>query len=121
MRNFISWFEIPAMNFENAVNFYNHIYNINMEVFEGGEHSMAFFPSGTGVGGAVVSGPGLVPSETGPLLYLNGGRDLDNILSRVEEAGGRIVMSKTHIGNDSGYFAIFIDCEGNKLALHSKN
>jgi uncharacterized protein len=35
-------------------------------------------------------------------------------------AGGRIVMNKTFISDDAGYFAIFIDTEGNKLALHSK-
>jgi len=38
----------------------------------------------------------------------------------VEPAGGRIVMPKPHINEESGYFAIFIDSEGNKLALHSE-
>lgn len=121
MKNYISWFEIPAVNFENAVNFYNHIYGMEMKVFNGNEHSMAFFPSGSGVGGAIVCGPGSIPSETGPLIYLNGGRDLNNVLGKVEEAGGRIVLAKTLIDSESGYFAIFIDSEGNKLALHSKN
>ncbi|WP_373492742.1 VOC family protein [Aquiflexum sp.] len=119
--NYVSWFEIPAVNFKQAVNFYNHIYGIEMEENFNGNHSMAFFPAKNGIGGAVVAGPGSTPSDTGALIYLNGGQDLNNILSKIAEAGGRIVMPKTLINEEHGYFAIFIDTEGNKLALHSKN
>jgi len=82
--------------------------------------SMGFFPAESGIGGAIVSGPGCVPSEIGPLLYLNGGEDLNNVLSKVNEAGGRVVMEKTFLSESAGYFAMFIDSEGNRLALHSK-
>ncbi len=119
--NYISWFEIPAINFQQAVDFYNYIYGIEMEQNFNGNHEMAFFPAKNGIGGAIVAGPGSTPSDTGALLYLNGGKDLNQILSKVEEAGGRVVMPKTLINEESGYFAIFIDSEGNKLALHSKN
>ena len=119
MKDFINWFEIPALNFDKAVAFYDEIYNIKMERIVNGEHSMAIFPSNGGVGGAVVHGPGSLPGQTGPMVYLNGGKDLETVLSRVTDAGGRIIMPKTFINEESGYFAIFIDCEGNKLALHS--
>lgn len=118
--NFISWFEIPAVNFQQAVDFYNHIYAIDMEKNFSDNHAMAFFPAKNGVGGAIVAGPGSTPSDTGSLLYLNGGKDLNLILEKVEAAGGRIIMPKTLINEEAGYFAIFIDSEGNKLALHSK-
>ena len=120
LKDFVSWFEIPAVNFEQAVAFYCQIYGIEMEKVSTNGYMMAFFPVGNGIGGAIVAGPGSVPSDTGPLLYLNGGSDLNNVLNKVEEAGGRIVMPKTLISDDAGYFAIFIDSEGNKLALHSK-
>lgn len=119
--NYISWFEIPAVNFQQAVNFYNHIYGIEMEQNFNGNLAMAFFPAKNGIGGAIVAGPDSTPCDTGTLLYLNGGKDLNHILSKVEEAGGRIVMPKTLINVEHGFFAIFIDSEGNKLALHSKN
>ncbi len=119
-KDYISWFEIPAVNFQQAVDFYNHVYAIDMETNQDENYTMAFFPATTGIGGAIVAGPGSTPSDTGPLLYLNGGKDLNIILHRVEDAGGRIVLPKTLINEESGYFAIFIDCEGNKLALHSK-
>jgi len=118
-KNYISWFEIPAINFQQAVDFYNHIYDFEMEVTANNEYTMAFFPAEKGVGGAIVSGPGSVPNEKGALLYLNGGDDLNEMLERVGEAGGRVIMPKTLISEDAGFFAIFIDTEGNKLALHS--
>jgi predicted enzyme related to lactoylglutathione lyase len=120
LKNYVSWFEIPAVNFQNAVEFYSHIYDIQMQQVETGDYLMAFFPAIDGIGGAIVKGPGSLPNDTGPLLYLNGGKDLKNILERVPNAGGRIVLPKTLIADDAGYFAIFIDTEGNKLALHSK-
>ncbi|MEQ9263362.1 MAG: VOC family protein [Owenweeksia sp.] len=121
LKNYVSWFEIPALNLKRAVAFYNQIYGIEMESVELNNYSMAFFPAQNGIGGAIVAGPGSVPSETGTLVYLNAGNNLDTVLNRIEEAGGRIVMSKTLINDDQGYFALFIDTEGNKLALHSKN
>ena len=120
-QNYINWFEIPAVNFQQAVDFYNHIYGIKMEQNVVGNYAMAFFPAKNGIGGSIVAGPASTPGDSGPLIYLNAGNDLNPILQKVEEAGGRVVMKKTLINEDSGYFAIFIDSEGNKLALHSKN
>ena len=118
--DYVSWFEIPAVDFHQAVNFYNQIFGIEMKQNITEVNAMAFFPVTSGIGGAIISGPGSIPSDHGPLLYLNGGKDLNIVLNKVEEAGGRIVMPKTLISEDAGYFAIFIDSQGNKLALHSK-
>ena len=120
MKDFITWFEIPVLNMERATNFYNHIYGIKMKTNEMNDYSMAIFPVTTGIGGALVMGQGCIPSETGSLVYLNGGKDLQPILDKVEDAGGRIIMPKTKINEDAGFFALFIDSEGNKLAINSK-
>jgi len=120
MKDFITWFEIPVLNMERATGFYNHIYGIKMETNEMNEYTMAVFPVTTGIGGALVMGQGCVPSEIGSLIYLNGGKNLQPILDKVEEAGGRIIMPKTKINDEAGYFALFIDSEGNKLAINSK-
>jgi predicted enzyme related to lactoylglutathione lyase len=121
IENYIAWFEIPATNFERAVNFYNTIFQIRLATNKMNGYSMAYFPSKEGAGGAIICGEGSFPSDTGPLIYLNGGEDLNNVLSRVEAAGGRILMQKQRINADAGCFALFIDSEGNKLALHSKS
>ena len=81
---------------------------------------MAFFPSdGTNVSGAIVQGEDYSPSPEGVLAYLNGGKNLETTLSKVENAGGKIIVPKTQISPEMGYFALFIDTEGNKMALHS--
>ena len=41
-------------------------------------------------------------------------------MNRVEAAGGKIVQPKTQISPDIGFMALFIDCEGNRIALHSR-
>jgi uncharacterized protein len=121
LKHYVNWFEIPAYNFDRAVTFYNTIYSITMDSTEINGYSMAFFPAKNGIGGAVVAGEGCIPNTTGPLVYLNGGKDLNVVLSKIENAGGRIIMPKTIINEAVGYFALFIDTEGNRLALHSKN
>jgi uncharacterized protein len=119
-KNFVSWFEIPAYSHYRSTSFYNYIYQIEMKSVELNGFAMSFFPAETGIGGAIVTGPGCVPSEVGPLVYLNGGEDLNLVLSRVNEAGGRVIMQKTFLSDTAGYFALFIDSEGNRMALHSK-
>jgi hypothetical protein len=71
-----------------------------------------------GVGGGLVQGEGFKPSVDGSLIYLNGGDDLSVALSKIEKAGGKIILPKTSIG-PNGFMAHFIDTEGNKMALHS--
>jgi predicted enzyme related to lactoylglutathione lyase len=125
MKNAINWFEIPVKNFEKAKAFYEEVFAAKMETMEMKEMGavMAFFPSdwqGEGVGGSIISGPGYEPSQTGALLYLNGGEDLSVPLARVEKAGGKVILPKTSIGQN-GFMAQFIDTEGNRVAFHSMN
>lgn len=120
IKDYVNWFEIPVLNLERAVNFYNQLYDIDMEQIEANGYAMAFFPGDKGVGGALVKGPGCIPSETGSLIYLNADKNLQQILNRVERNGGRVILGKTEINSDAGHFALFIDSEGNKLALHSE-
>lgn len=123
MKNAINWFEIPAKNFERAKLFYETVLDATMETVTMEEMgmTMAFFSADweNGVGGGIVFGPGCKPSETGTLVYLNGGDDLSVPLARVEAAGGKIVIPKTSIG-EHGFMGHFIDSEGNKVAFHSQ-
>ncbi|MBK9759950.1 MAG: VOC family protein [Flavobacteriales bacterium] len=118
LKDFVSWFEIPVYDIHRAARFYNDIYSMEMEVGYNGDFAMAYFPADKGIGGALIAGPGCTPNSTGVLIYLNAGNDLDNVLGRVELAGGRVIMSKTEISESAGSFALFIDSEGNRLALH---
>jgi hypothetical protein len=118
----LNWFEIPVANFERAKKFYSSIFDFEMPENQMGPNRMGFLLydfKARGIGGAIVQGPGYVPTEDGTLVYLNGGTDLGVALGRVEKAGGKIILPKTLIAPDLGYFAIIRDPEGNRVALHS--
>ena len=123
LKSAINWFEIPTIDFDRAVRFYSEIYAFDMPTSKMGDVKMGFFmhEQGVGTGGAIVSGDGNKPSEYGSKLYLNGGADLLTVLDRVTDAGGSIIMGKTLISEDIGYFAIIDDSEGNRINLHSMN
>ena len=120
MKNAINWVEIPAKDFDKAKTFYETILDATMQPMESMGMKMAFFPFDMkeGIGGSIMQGPGYEPSDKGTLAYLNGGDDLSVILSRVEKAGGKILLPKMTIGAN-GFMAHFLDCEGNKVGLHS--
>jgi len=116
----ITWFEIPAINFDRAVGFYNQVFGINLEISETPSHQMGFFPENQqGIGGAVVCGEGSVPNSTGSLIYFDCGEDIDAVLVKVAEAGGLVQMEKTLISEELGHYALSLDSEGNRIALHS--
>lgn len=122
MEHLISWVEIPVKDLRRATVFYKAILKTEItEVDMFGTH-MGLFPSdGTNVAGALVQGEGYTPSGQGALVYLNGGKDLQEVLDRVEKQGGKILSPKMQISPEMGYFGIFTDTEGNKIALHSIN
>ncbi|TDP58926.1 VOC family protein [Roseateles toxinivorans] len=120
MANALNWFEIPVTNFERAKGFYEKVLGVAIETMVMGPLTMGMLSSDPqAVGGAIVQGDGGSPSQTGTLVYLNGGDDLAPMLARAEQAGGSVVVPKTEIGNDFGFFAHFMDTEGNKVGLHS--
>lgn len=123
MHNAINWFEIPVTDFDRAKKFYSTIYDFEMFETTTREIRMGFLPYEQAehrVGGAICSSVHHIPSKQGTTVYLNGGSDLNTVMNRIESAGGKIVQSKTFIGNGLGYIAFFLDTEGNKVGLHSR-
>ncbi len=122
MANAINWFEIPASNFDRAVTFYGNVLGVQLHSQEIMGNQMAFLPYEPGsVSGAIAKGEMYKPSAEGAMIYLNGGNDLADPLSRVADAGGQVVLPKTKISDEIGYMAIFTDTEGNRIAFHSPN
>ena len=121
MSNAINWFELPSTNFDRAVKFYSEILGESLQLMDHPQMKMAFFPAtDSGVGGCVTHGNGNRPNTEGTLVYLNGSDDLAKPLSKVEKAGGKVIMPKTGIG-ENGFMAIILDTEGNRVAFHSMN
>ena len=124
MKNAISWFQIPVTDFERAVKFYSDVLSTEFTKTQAMGAKVAIFPHDRetdAVGGALYCGPGFVPGANGPTVLLNAGDDLSIVLSKIETAGGEIIFPKTSINNGAGFIAHFIDTEGNRVGLHSKN
>lgn len=120
MKNAINWFEIPVKNFNRAKKFYEALMGSPVTEMPHPQYKYGMLPADmqNGVGGGIVEGEGFEPSTKGALIYLNGGDDLSVPLSKVEKAGGKIILPKTSIG-PNGFMAHIEDTEGNKIALHS--
>jgi len=121
----IDWFEIPTADYERAIAFYEAIFQFKMHSMElANRLRMAMFPvdPAQAVGGALCHHPDYyTPAQNGTLVYLNADPDLAVVLGRVQKAGGKVTVPKTQISPEHGYMAVFLDSEGNRVALHSRN
>jgi hypothetical protein len=97
-----------------------------MELQNLGILKMAWFPwksDGTGAPGSLVLHKEFyVPSgKDGVLIYLTtptGDLNLDQ--KEIEMAGGKILIPRRQISEEHGYMMVFLDTEGNRIALHSR-
>ena len=122
MKNLISIVEIPTTDFSRAVTFYKVILNVSIEEVDMGGTKMGVLPStGETVSVTLVNGSDYKPTTEGTVVYFNAGKDLQPTLDKIEQNGGKIIVPKTEISPEMGFFALFIDTEGNKLGLHSAN
>lgn len=123
--NMVGWFEIPVTNMERAIAFYEEVFDLSMQRQHFGPLEMAWFPlkeDGLGSPGSLVYHKDFYkPSTDGVLIYLTAhSGDLENELTKVETAGGKILQHKTQISEGYGFMALIIDSEGNRVALHSR-
>ena len=119
MQTKINWFEIPAHDFGRAVKFYETVFDLKLRVEPYGNAELGVFtPSEGNSIGAVAHGEGFIPGAGGVLVYFDAGESIDRVLARIGAAGGRVVLPKTALPQDMGYIAHFVDCEGNRVALH---
>lgn len=121
MNSVAVWFELPTADLDRAETFYRAVlgHPMRRETCPDGSLQMSVFdPPGAEAKGALVKGEQFTPGGNGTLVYLDGGDDLAVPLSRVEAAGGTVLMPKTPIG-PHGFIALFADSEGNRVGLHS--
>ena len=119
--NSLNWFEIPALDLARSKKFYESIFEFEMMEMEMDGMKMAFFPMAPNTGkanGGIAQSPNHKPSMEGTVVYLNANPVMDNVLERVEAAGGKILLAKTPIGGN-GFMALITDTEGNSIGIHS--
>lgn len=121
MNNVANWFELPVKDMARAKAFYQGILETTFKDEEVGGHQMAIFAhEAPAVSGMLIRGEHYEPSQTGAIVYLNGGTDLSHVLARVPGSGGSVIVPKTPIHDgECGYFAHFLDTEGNRVGVYS--
>ncbi|MCR9286773.1 MAG: VOC family protein [Bacteroidetes bacterium] len=119
-KNWTGWFEIPVSDFDRAKKFYENIFEIEIHTIDLGVLKMGIFPHTETIGCAICQGEEYQPSKNGTKVYLNANPDLKTVLNRIENEGGKVIQGKKPISSEFGFMALFEDCEGNYLALHSE-
>lgn len=120
MTHLSNWVEIPARDLDRASAFYAKVLGEELRQMELAGHRYALFPSADRFNcGALAQGEGYEPGAQGPVVYLDGGPDLDAKLERVRNGGGTVLMPKTYLGVEAGFIALFLDTEGNKIGLQT--
>lgn len=120
MKRVINWFEIPAVDFERAVTFYEKVFatTLRREAVNGIE--MGIFPYALpATSGGVCKMPQLKPSADGTLVYLDASPDVATVLARVTASGGKVVLDKMQVSEEIGHIGMFIDSEGNRVGVHA--
>ncbi len=118
LHNRVVWFDIPVADLDRAISFYERVLAIEVDKqsFDGFE--FATLAHAEGNGGCLVPNADGVSATQGPLIYLNVDGRLEEAVALVEDQGGSVTQSIHQIG-PYGQRAVILDCEGNRLALHS--
>ncbi|MBU9544696.1 VOC family protein [Burkholderia multivorans] len=117
----IAWFDIPSLDFDRAIRFYEAVLQttLHREVI-GGVPMAIFDHEASSTGGSIVFDPQqLKPSANGVLVYLNAGESVVAALDRARRAGGVVQGSVVELPNNYGYIGYLIDTEGNRVGLHA--
>jgi hypothetical protein len=130
MKNVTVFFELPVLDFDRAVRFYQQTLGWQVQEMAEAETQdpdmtrwgLFGAADGTPLAGALFQSKTVTPAgKQGPYLYLDAqtSERLSQILAAVEAAGGEVMMANTFCGDEVGYMGMFLDTEGNRLALHA--
>ena len=108
-------FEIPVDDAQRAVNFYKKVFGWKIEKWPG---PMEYWLVNTGAEGTPGINGGLLKKQAPTTATTNtiGVESVDAAVTAVQNAGGKLIMSKTPIPT-VGYFAYCQDTEGNLFGV----
>lgn len=138
MSTVVVWVDIPVKDMERARKFYEHLLGNPIEEMPGSEGTSALLmPMGTGsemdvsadlaTAGSSMGFEGqdirmTEPSTThGPVIYLSAKGDIDGMLERAVQAGGKVHAPKQDFGQMGGWLALIVDTEGNLIGFSQES
>ena len=127
MANLLVWADLPVKDMARARKFYSHVLGHPVDEMPGQEGKVALLMQ-PGTGDAMDAAIDLAtesmtePSTThGPVIYISTDGDIDGMLKRAEEAGGKIFKPKADYGEYGGWLAYIVDTEGNLVGLQQQS
>jgi len=123
-KNMVSWFEIYVTDMDRAKRFYQSVLGKELNKMPVPEElgmEMWAFPwidDAANAAGALVKSDMGQPSNSGTIVYFDS-EDCSE-LSKVEGAGGKILLPKTPV-EGFGFFSLISDTEGNTVGFFSSN
>jgi len=116
----IGWFDIPADDVGRARKFYQSLLGWKIEPakdFPDKTQDRQSIITGEPEKGSMHSGGLYKRMMPGGILVFVIVKDIDRVLARVEQLGGKVLMPKTEIRDLGLVFGVIQDTEGNKLGL----
>ena len=120
--NIINWFELPMVDVERAKNFYESLFDIQLQEKDMNGEKMLFFPYDPAAGklsGALVRSDHHKVGMQGPIVYLNANPSIQAVFDKAVALGADVLMPVTKVTDEIGFIALFRDCEGNRIGLHA--
>jgi predicted enzyme related to lactoylglutathione lyase len=120
----LCWTDIPIADLDRAIKFYSAVLGQGVSKMSeaGFEYGLLPHEEQNVSGCLCVSSDSMgnknQPSQIGPLIYLSAEGRLNEAVKAARENGGKVLEEKQQIG-PHGIWAMIIDSEGNRLALHS--
>jgi predicted enzyme related to lactoylglutathione lyase len=135
------WIQIPTENIKRAAEFYSNVFGFGFffEELNNIPHAV-FQPDTKGnrpVNGALIEVKKKAGEEQGCVLFFDATGKFEFLIESIERNGGKMLVPKTlikkkideksgyipntYIDDKPGYFAHFIDSEGNKMGLYGSN
>ena len=106
--------EFAAKDPKRSAAFYQEVFG--WEIQEVPEMNYIMFDQGDGLGGGFPEIDGETTNEGDVIVYI-ATQDIPATLGKIEAAGGKTLMPETEIP-ETGWFAIFEDPAGNRVAVY---
>jgi len=119
----VVWFDIPVTDMTRAIAFYEALTGESLiRLPVGDDKETAIIPSaGGGSAGCLFLAPEDQPSHYGSRVYFDATPSMAEWISRAEQAGGKVLVPRTRIGGDMGFYAYLEDTEGNRIGLNTRD
>lgn len=117
-KNRVVWVDVPVGDLDRAAAFYTAVLGVKISKESFGDFQFCVLHHEDGNGGCLVLNKSEVTASAGILVYFNVAGRIKDAVGQVEKLGGKIVEPTVSIG-PHGFRAVVIDCEGNRIALHS--